>query len=158
MKRSINEIERAIGIKARVRNIVEEYYQIDISKVIRVRVYVEARSMYSKLLRDNTSMTYESIGESIGKDHTSVYHMVRQLESEMRFDSELNSKYVRLSSIYNESIQQGINEDNSLVEISISYNKLRDAYKMLTESYKLLMDKHNQLVNERERRERRRSI
>ena len=157
MKRSINEIERAIGIKARVRNIVEEYYQIDISKVIRVRVYVEARSMYSKLLRDNTSMTYESIGESIGKDHTSVYHMVRQLESEMRFDSELNSKYVRLSSIYNESIQQGIDEDNALVEISISYNKLRDSYKMLAENYKLLMDKHNQLVNERERRERRRS-
>lgn len=158
MKKSINEIEIAIGIKARVRNIVEEYYQIDISKVIRVRVYVEARSMYSKLLRDNTSMTYESIGESIGKDHASVYHMVRQLESEMRFDSELNSKYVRLSSIYNESIQQGIDEDNALVEISISYNKLRDAYKMLTENYKLLMDKHNQLVNERERRERRRSI
>jgi len=39
-KTSINQIERAIGIRSRVRDIIEEYYQIDINNPRRIREYV----------------------------------------------------------------------------------------------------------------------
>lgn len=154
-KISISEIEKAIGTRARVRHIVEEYYQIDITTPQRVRVYVEARAMYSKILRDNTSMTLSDIGQSIGKNHATIVHIIRQLEYDMENNIEINSKYVRLNSIYNESIQHDLDENNALVEISISYNNLRSSYALLSKNYRMLMDKHNQLLDERRKLQKR---
>lgn len=153
-KISIGEIEKAIGIRSRIRHIVEEYYQIDITTPLRIREYVEARAMYSKLLRDNTNMTLNTIAESIGKNHSTIVHIIRQLEYDMENNIEVNSKYVRLNSIYNESILHDLDENNALVEISISYNNLRHSYALLSKNYRMLMDKHNQLLDERRKRER----
>lgn len=154
-KLSIGEIEKTFGIKARARDIVEQYYGIDIGKVTRVREYVEARSMFFKLLRDNTRLTFRDIGESVGKDHASVVHCIKQLEYDMEFDSGLHSKYSKITAIYNESLEEDMEGTQSLVEITISYNRLKESYKLLSKNYQMLMKRHKEIIDEREKRKQR---
>ena len=151
-KMSIGEIEETFGVKAKARDIVEQYYDIDIGKVTRVRKYVEARSMFFKLLRDNTRLTFRDIGGCVGKDHASVVHCIKQLEYDMKLDSGLHLNYSRITAIYNESLEEDVENADSLVEITMSYNRLKDSHKLLSKNYQMLMERHKKLIDEREKR------
>lgn len=152
-KKTIDQVQRDIDIRSRARDVVEQYYNLDISTPRRIREYVEARAMYSKLLRDNTSMTYSAIGSSIGKNHATILHIINQLEFDISNNVNLNSRYVHLNSIYQEYIQRDIDEGNAFIEISVSYEKLKESFKMLSKNYEMLMETHNKLIDEQSRRQ-----
>jgi len=57
------EVETQNKIKLLAKDTVCKYYGIDIAKRTRKREYVLARSMYYKLLRENTKMSFQEIAK-----------------------------------------------------------------------------------------------
>ncbi len=155
-KTLITKIQDISDIKSKTRIIVENFYKIDLFNPTRIRIYVEARSMYFKLLKDNTKMTLRDIAESVGKHHSSVVHHINQLNFDIQNIPEMRSKYSRLLSLYNQCILEPIDENYALVEITTSYENLKNSYEMLSKNYTLLMEKHKILIDERKRRNRER--
>tara|TARA_E500000305_G_scaffold101326_1_gene94809 strand:+ start:49 stop:534 length:486 start_codon:yes stop_codon:yes gene_type:complete len=151
-KTLITKVQEISDIKSKTRIIVESFYKIDLFNPTRIRIYVEARSMYFKLLKDNTKMTLAEIGASVGKHHSSVVHLVNQINFDIERIPEMRSKYSRLLSLYNKCILEPIDENYALVEITASYENLKNSYEMLSKNYTLLMEKHKILTYERERR------
>lgn len=153
-KTLVTRVQEISEIKNKTRAIVEKFYNIDLYTPTRIRVYVEARAMYFKLLRDNTKMTLNEIAKSVGKHHSSVLHNINQLEFDIDKIPQIRSKYSRLLSIYNKCILEPIDENYALAEITTSYENLKNSYEMLSKNYTLLMEKHKILMDERKRRER----
>ena len=154
-KTLITRVQDISDIKKKTRIIIERFYKIDLLNPTRVRVYVEARAMYFKLLKDNTKMTLHDIGKSVGKHHTSVLHNINQLEFDINKIPQIGSKYSRLLSLYHQCILEPMNEENTLAEIATSYENLKNSYDMLSRNYRLLVDQHQILVDEKKRRQRR---
>jgi hypothetical protein len=83
-----------------IKRIVDDYYNLDISRVTRRSLYVEARFMYFKLCMEfGDKKTLASIGASIKKDHATVLHGIKTLDGHMSYDKELNEKYQNLYTI-----------------------------------------------------------
>jgi hypothetical protein len=88
-----------------VRQIVEDYYKLDISKVTRRRPYIEARAIYYKLLRDNTHYSLSVIGKTMGKDHATVLYFTRKAKDWLLFDKEFEQDFLALSKRFNKAKQ-----------------------------------------------------
>ena len=77
-----------------IKRIVDDYYKIDISRVTRRSLYVEARFMYFKLCMEFADKkTLASIGDSIKKDHATVLHGIKSINGHMSYDKDINKKY-----------------------------------------------------------------
>ena len=59
-----------------VRKIVEQVTGVNIFEKNRKRFVVEARAIYSTLLRD-VGYSFPFIAETLGKDHTTIIHYMR---------------------------------------------------------------------------------
>ena len=81
-----------------IKNIVEEYYSIQITNTVRKRNYVEARAIYFTLVRKYTRLSLEAIGKTVNKHHSSVLHCVRELQEWVKYDSRVRSDYEYLCS------------------------------------------------------------
>lgn len=75
-----------------LKNIVENTFGVDIMKKRRGRDYVNARLIYSKILRD-AGHTFESIGESLNKDHSTIIHYIDISNAVFMQDDQLSEKY-----------------------------------------------------------------
>lgn len=84
-----------------VREIVEDYYKLDITKVTRRRPYIEARAIYYKLLRDNTKYSLTTIGKTMDKDHATVLYFTRKAKDWILYDKEFEQDYLALSERFN---------------------------------------------------------
>jgi len=84
-----------------VREIIEDYYKLDITKVTRRRPYIEARAIYYKLLRDNTHYSLSAIGKTMDKDHATVLYFTRKAKDWIKFDKEFEQDYLILSERFN---------------------------------------------------------
>lgn len=82
-----------------IKNIVQDYYNIDITSDLRKRNYVEARAIYFSLLRKNSRLSLEAIGKTVARHHATVLHNIRQLEGWIKYDKRLNADYQYLSNV-----------------------------------------------------------
>lgn len=57
-----------------IKQFVDDEFAIDIARNTRKREYVEARSLYYKLAKENTRLSLERIGGFIRRDHATVLH------------------------------------------------------------------------------------
>jgi|11_taG_2_1085331.scaffolds.fasta_scaffold06136_6 hypothetical protein len=146
----IDIIQRRKGFKKLAKKIVSEYYNIDISKPTRLREYIVARSMFYKLLRDNTSMTYQNIADTFSKNHATVLHSINNLEGIMEYDYSTRSDYLSVNSRFNEALDRTYNtnleELNKVVEESEQYYMLLDDLNKLKQRYDTLTLIHRDLV------------
>jgi hypothetical protein len=76
-----------------VKEIVEDYYKLKIDSKTRQRKYVEARAVYYKLLRENSRMSLQAIGNTMKRDHATVLHSLRQIKDWLEYDKELKRDY-----------------------------------------------------------------
>jgi len=76
----------------KVRNIVNNLFGLDIMTKSRQRQYVNARMIYSKILRDQNH-TYKSIAFSLRKNHASILHYVKSIDWLLSYDKDLLIKY-----------------------------------------------------------------
>jgi DNA-binding transcriptional MerR regulator len=70
-----------------------------------------ARWIYIKIARENTTSPLKAIGEVINRDHTTVLHGVKNIDFELSYNSDLQTKYDRaliisLSKLNTQNIEQ----------------------------------------------------
>ena len=83
-----------------IRDIVNDYFKLDIREKNRKREYVDARCIYFSLSRELIpGATLERIGRSVNKDHASVNHGIKTLHSFLDFDRPTQNNYLTLKKI-----------------------------------------------------------
>lgn len=126
-----------------LKKIIEDVFGIeDMMNNTKQRKYVDARMVYSKILKDR-GHTFVAIGASLDKDHATIIHHVVKFDYIAKFDSELRDKYLRARSEFlcerdvfykNPSQRDMINQINSL-------NEQLDGY--INERERVLLQEHN---------------
>ena len=76
----------------KVRTVVNTVFGFDIMTNSRQRQYVNARMIYSKILRDQNH-TYKDIALSLRKNHASILHYVKSIDWLLSYDKDLSIKY-----------------------------------------------------------------
>jgi len=82
-----------------LKNIVSEVFCIDISENSRKRIVVDARKIYSKILREK-GFSYEIIGASINRDHATVIHYIKTIDSILEYDKFLRKMYFTCKDVF----------------------------------------------------------
>lgn len=83
----------------KAREIVEKITMGNVSSNDRLRVNVESRMIYSKLLRES-GLTFKYIASSIGKDHTTIIHYVHLLSNLLETEPSVNHKYAKCRDLF----------------------------------------------------------
>jgi hypothetical protein len=91
--------EQVIEKMDNLKRIIDYVFKIDISIKTRKREYVNARMVFSKILKDN-GYGVTMISKYLKKDHTSIIHYVESVNSVLRFDESLMGKYMQAKDMY----------------------------------------------------------
>jgi len=139
--------------KETIKEIVENYFELSISKNTRKRQYVEARAIYFKLCREFTQLSLEQIGKSVNRDHASVLHGVRSINTWVQVDKRMsNSMHILRNKIINYQIEK--DETVELNEsIVLKYIQLKEQVKELEEINKTLSTELNEITEKHNKRE-----
>ena len=135
--------------KETIKEIVESYFEINISRTTRKRQYVEARAIYFKLCRDFTQLSLEQIGKSVNRDHASVLHGVKSINTWVQVDKRMNNS---MRILKNKIINYQVETDETVElneSIVLKYLELKDQVKnqqeiidKLSSDLKEITDKH----------------
>jgi len=140
--------------KETIKQLVENYFDLKIDTKTRKREYVEARSMYFKLTRENTRLSLTSIGKEVNRHYASVLHGIRQLEAWMEKDTMIRNNYTalknKLKSIEDDA-EEMLESNESIV---LQYAALKDEVKEQRETIQQLTKEYNELYEKHNRRER----
>ena len=117
----------------KLKEIVSKVFDTNINIKTRKRNNVEARMIFSKILREDGN-TFESIGNAINKDHSTIVYYVNQASVLIKQSIELSDKYLECKNCYIDNLD--------VVLPQMKYDELKDEVVEL----KLLI---NQLTIER---------
>jgi hypothetical protein len=113
-----------------LKRIVNDIFLVDLEVKNRKRNVVDARKVYSKILRDN-GYSYDLIGETLGKDHATIIHYIRNIEYILSYDKILKDKYVACKNVFvktRKSIKEQIKKDVDIyVTVVRLASELQDA-------------------------------
>ena len=146
----IEQIKKRERYKKIANLIVCDYFNIDIKKPTRIREYVTARSMYYKVLRANTNMSFQEIANTFNKNHATVMHSIKQLDGIMEMDYSLRSDYLSINDRFVQAIDDLYesnlyNSDSEQIDFE-AYRMLLSDYHELKTRHKALRVAHKQLV------------
>lgn len=113
-----------------LKKIVNDVFLVDIDIKNSKRGVVDARKVYSKILRDS-GCSYELIGETISKDHATIIHYVKNIEYLLSYDKGLRDKYVACKNVFvkkKKSISDQVKKDVDIyVTVVRLANELQEA-------------------------------
>jgi hypothetical protein len=75
-----------------IRKAVETITNCDVLERTRQREYVQARSIFYRLARDN-KQTLQAIGKFLERDHATVMHSLKKFEQDVQYDSVFRANY-----------------------------------------------------------------
>ena len=87
-----SEKEEIISEIEKLKAIVSDVFMLDISDGSRARDFVDARKIYSKILRER-GYGYAFIANTIGKNHATIHFYVQNVDYILRFNKNLMIKY-----------------------------------------------------------------
>lgn len=119
-----------------IKELVEQYFNLDITKDTRVKEYIDARAIYYKLTKENTHDTLSSIGKSMGRDHATVLHFNRKMEHWLQVDKVLKHNYDEI----NTRLQKAIATDPKGFKLAESIEGFYE------EQYNKLLAKHKEVI------------
>jgi len=125
----------------RYKNLVEDFYGIDLTLKNRQTIYVQARAIYYFLCKEFTGFTIVKIAESLGKNHATVLHSLKEIPYMRKFDAKFNKNFYELYEIAKDLNQEKINE-LTIEELVLQFNKLQLDYQIL----KTRLSKYEQLI------------
>jgi hypothetical protein len=129
------------------KTIVNNYFGLDISRNKRQRRYVMARSIFYKILRYNTKMSFQDIADTFNKNHATVIHAIKQLDGYMEFDSSLKIDYITINDLFLNTVDKLLTEKfNDIESIDPQYIDILNSFNQLTRKYDKLKQIHNDLV------------
>ena len=83
-----------------IKDIVNDYFQINITKKTRMQVYVDARGIYYSLSRELVpGATYEKLGKSVNLNHATVVNGMKQFNFLLEYNKSTQNNYLTLKSI-----------------------------------------------------------
>lgn len=134
-----------------IKQLVENYFKIQLNSKTRRKEFVEARAIYYKLLRENTRMSLAAIGKTMNRDHATALHSIRKIEDWLQYDRQLKQDYNTLNARVQHAIRLNpelFNEVKSVEEFyEVEYKKLEDKYNQVlrnnTKEYRELVTKYN---------------
>jgi hypothetical protein len=74
-----------------IKEIVDNYFELNLKRNTRKRQYVEARAIFYKLCREFTKLSLEEIGKQVDRDHASVLHGIRSLNNWIEYDNRIKN-------------------------------------------------------------------
>ena len=113
----------------KLKEIVSKVFETNINIKTRKRNNVEARMIFSKILREDGN-TFESIGNAINKDHSTIVYYVNQASVLIKQSIELSDKYLECKNCYIDNLdvvlpQMKYDElKNEVVELKALINQL----------------------------------
>ena len=139
--------------KDTIKQIVENYFEISISRNTRKRQYVEARAIYFKLCRIFTQLSLEQIGKSVNRDHASVLHGVRSINTWEEVDKRMNNN---MRILKNKIINYQVEKDKTVElneSIVLKYIQLKEQVKWQEEMIQKLNTDLNEITIKHDKRE-----
>lgn len=119
------------------KNAVLNYLAIDDFKVgFRRRDYKMARWLYYRLCTEFSTATVSSIGESLGQDHATVLHALKNFRHELRYEENIADAYEKIKAIYlaNSHNQIELNDvDEKISELKLLLKTLFEKRKLIIE-------------------------
>ena len=77
-------------ITSQLKKVIQEITGVDINEVSRKREIIEARAVYYKILKQiDKKKSLKSIGASVGKDHATVLHSLKNYDMFEQFNPTL---------------------------------------------------------------------
>ena len=132
----------------KVKQIVELVTGVKIIENNRKREVIDARMIYAKILRERGA-SLVSIGMTINKDHTTIIHYLRTMDSLLITDREVIRKYIKSKELLllDEQDLNLLNGNDTVSELS----RLRETLEISEKKIKLLQDENEKLSREMER-------
>lgn len=103
----------------------------DITSMSREQAISDARAIYCKLAREHTNFSFKAIGESIGRNHATVIHAVKNVFPTSVFN---NRSCKRAYNKYNNIVEGVTDEDVNLIA------ELKDRIKELEDSKRFTLN------------------
>lgn len=107
-----------------IKDFVDDYFEIDISKLSQKRHYVLARWIYYRISRDLTDDTVYCIAKTVNLTHSTVVYGLKEFDIEIKQNLEFKKHY---EDIFNE-----IYNDSVFMEVKTLSDLKREYYKQLT--------------------------
>lgn len=85
-----------------LKEIVSNVFAVDFSGSSRNRDLVDARRVFSKVLRDR-GYTFEYIAKAIDRNHATVIHYMKSIESIIAYDKSIRDKYINCKNLFLEN-------------------------------------------------------
>lgn len=82
-----------MNLTTQILTIISDELNLDLSRRTRKRDYVEGRFIYFDLCRNYLSLSLESIGATLGYDHCTVLHSLKQCKNLCEVDPVFRRKY-----------------------------------------------------------------
>jgi len=110
-------------ITSQLKKVIKEITGVDINEVSRKREIIEARAVYYKILKQiDKKKSLKSIGASVGKDHATVLHSLKNYDMFEQFNPTLK--------LFRKQILQRLNYSSPEQILDISKNELIDSLQL----------------------------
>ena len=135
-----------------VRRIVEKVTGINLLEKNRKRFVVEARAIYSAILRE-AGYSFPFIAETLGKDHTTIIHYMKLAEDLKNTDRQMKRKLYRCRELFISEKQPVIlseitDYEDELEKIKMRIELMNDELFQLKNSDKIRLSKIIKLIQE----------
>lgn len=109
----------------RIKNLVQQVYKIDITRNIRTINYVQGRAIYYKLCLEYTPLNISAIAKTMGRNHATMLHSLKQFDIYLRFIPKFKENYNFIKGAFLEA-EMFPHKDKRLTmdELIIKYNEL----------------------------------
>ena len=113
-----------------IRDFVENYTELDISENTRKRNIVDTRAIYFYLCRKHTNLNTKTIGESLGRHHSSVLHSVKKIAPVViKINQSLANLCKNFSKIHKEALINTTVSREKLLEENVRLKSELSSYK-----------------------------
>ena len=126
----------------KLKEIVSQVFDTDINIKTRKRNNVEARMIFSKILREDGS-TLQAIGKAINKDHSTVIYYVNQASNLIKQSIELSNKYLECKNCYINNLD--------VVLPQMKYDELKNEVVELKDLINQLTEERNEIIKVKEK-------
>ena len=109
----------------KIRELVEQVYKVDITNSCRESRFVQARLIYYKLCIEFSQLNQTNIAKSIGRNHATLIHGMKQWDVYVRFFEGFEKNYNFIKAVLLEAkMFPNVKKRITLDELLIKYNAL----------------------------------
>jgi hypothetical protein len=115
-------------VSAKVKKFVTFEFNLNLNSKSRKTEYIDARSIYYKILYDFYKLTYEEIGETVDKTHASILNAISNFTYYIERDNIKKEKYLKILialDLISEEEKEYMSISNKNTELSKLYKLIR---------------------------------